>query len=166
LTSVRCIFAVLATCFASLACAQEGPSYEETVDFILEKSRVVDGSYSGGQTGHYSLELPDRCILVSEQIDRDGSNVTNYRQSRVNLSDIDPSTVDTLTRTAFPAVRLWTRDQDELITERVPDQTGSIITRRTYIAFVAVRDPDRNLDRVVRAFRHLVSLCGGREELF
>jgi hypothetical protein len=190
--SVKYIIAVLVTCSASIAHAQDGPSYEETISFLTSKVNVTR-NLSGDTYNTYRFEELERCVFsyASDQFMTDGPNGTQYTTARrqvtsdveIDFSELDPSS----TEVSSGGIDVRTREGREVISYRTSfhpafwdyaaasredDVTcrsdGTCFERRAYFdgASFNTFDASNNAPRVASALTHLIQICGGREELF
>lgn len=144
------IFAALFLASASTSFAQDNPSYEDTVGYILDRTNQ---SYP---TWRQSIQFPENCVLRYRSIYPDDPwlNV-----STLDLGDLDPATVQS--RNSKNDIFLIGRERREVIHFR--NSNGSQGTKSNLQIFV--RD-GAEATRVGRAFQNLIRLCGGKEELF
>lgn len=161
---LRNVLAACLICVGSFAAA-DGPSYEDTLDFIIGKIATTP---SAGIS--FRLYSPERCVLKTDEIwyDSSGSRTSLY-QRVVRLSDLDPTRVEYHSASS-DVVHAHTRD-NLMTVEDIHQQLDSSVYGDSYRRasndfFVRVRDPQQNTDRVVRALSHLIRVCGGEEELF
>ena len=151
--------------FGSMVQSQSGPSYEETVRFIMERVNT---------SNEYRLSETSRCNFEFTDFGQSFNTGTapNY-VSWVNLNRLDPSRVEAQLRQRHAIVRMHATSSSIAIERRIDrvNRNQSVIRSERINSedffFVQVdRDHRNSAPRVVRAFEHLIRVCGGREELF
>lgn len=164
------------TCYAALilaisgsALAQEGPSYADTANFIINKVAV------SGSSSRYSLRFPNQCVMEMQEENfwSNGSrSALNVRS--VELRDLDPSRTEVSTSGSV-TVAFFTRADVKKVTylqrnftksgEFDPMFSSSGQHNVIFVRVLSAQD-NENGNRVARAMRHLIEICGGKEELF
>lgn len=137
--------ATLCSALATQAHADEGPRYEETVEFIASKLH----------RGYFFRET-ENCNF------KYGSNQTNWS---FKAADLDPSRVEIDSLGAF----FYTREERNLINYYDKGATNELmmVSLVPLNGNFSIRPPIRvNTDKVIRAMTHLIMICGGTEELF
>lgn len=166
-------------------------SYEKTVKFVLEKTQV---SFYGGEKLTV-VSFPQKCVLKSKRtyIDKNG-NVEAEDFWMLDLSEADPSKVESNIENS--TIRVSTLKNEELVKYRnelfFPYSGQKSIHGETLQQYKKAKqanpykctgttcviesadktlifhtfDAGENGPRLERAMKHLVGLCGGKEELF
>lgn len=142
---------------ASPSLAQDGPSYDETVNYIVTRTNV-----SGATLGHrwtQSVNFAEHCrIRVDLNIDYiDTKYASEARSHWANLDAFDPKEV--WSRIDYSDIILTTTESIDLIKTRTTSGSN-VFEHRLF-----VKVPN-GVERVGRALQHLIILCGGQEELF
>lgn len=163
---------ILTSIFASVfftatsAQAQDGPSYEETIAFLQEKVNVQSSSHSQqiieDKECEFSIVIETLCC---------GASAGNTITSAFRLRDFDPSKVafhDDETRDFHTEIVMRASKNNKVVDWSSAQPRHDTLQKRARQAiFRLVRPPSRdNGPRVVRALKHLIRLCGGKEELF
>lgn len=144
------------------------PSKSETIEFIKSKCNL-SFSEGGIRTQDIFLENSQQqfdvtgCFLVIKITGyvNSGTYVSIYR---IPLNKMDPTRV-----VNFPAaVQLYAKEEKEVIEERNeftrPKENSTFF--RSSEPILVLPPYDSNVDKVNRALRHLIKLCGGTGELF
>lgn len=148
-----CLVAAAALLSPTSTIAQDGPTYDETLSFLQEKTNFQLGS------GNWVLTEIVRCELKYENTNLDGSSF----HSEVSLPSLDPSTVEAdksgisaNLRQGEARVALFESTAEG---EVQSDGTADIFWLHTF-------NPQTNAPKVKSALKHLIELCGGKGELF
>lgn len=154
-------FAVL---FPVSAFANSGPSYDETLSFVLKK---VDGnSYRQNDVNiQYSISSPTKCHLKFGEVEH-GKKVYETHFI-IDLSKLDPSRVSQNTSPQYTArwVHMKVFENKDSV-EVVSKKTGSR-EKRWWVNGATIRlTRNDDIPRVARAVEHLIRLYGGKEALF
>lgn len=167
------------------AIAQEGPSYSETLQFL--QSKLNTQSTQGSVRYSFSVSEAERCEIIASTKDTETARSNHWReiQTFIDLAQLDPASVrssnndtqiiavstgrkDTIRITQF-ASRAYSLDvgYPEYPDSDCNSQGCSFeeLSPRAVLSGVLGPTSD-NGPRVVRALRHLIEICGGREELF
>lgn len=154
--------------------AKDSPSYDETIEFVLRKLDTTDANskenFSAKKNRKYVVdkrcEINVTSILIMKSDDDLYHARTNYSLA---LSEFDPTRIEAKYDGAEgPYVRMRTLESVESIyisINYLPNHEDSSDKNYSY----KVSTVDLNTDepeRVVKAMKHLVRLCGGKEELF
>lgn len=158
------------------ACADDGPSYEDTLNFINSKlvtTLSASSSYSKTQR-KFSLTEVTRCVFVYKDKfrskDEDGYLNENMQIS-FDFKTIDPSKVKISTRNSYYNIRpvsLTTREEHRSIKITRKPASGCThkycknSTENSSFFTMYSREPER----LQKALIHITKLCGGKEELF
>lgn len=189
---------LIAAAFASAqlpmgALAQDGPSYEETVEFIQAKTLVTEehdeSSYVHQiqETNHCQFVLLSRQVGTKETDDWRLGPIGNERLF-FDLSEFDPSRVEidrwtvTINSRENQNVTIY---EHEVLPENFANFKACISGKSDFANYqkedrscrmhqkewgssVAIQtfDAETNAPKLQRAFQHLIRLCGGKEELF
>ena len=149
----------------------QSPSYEDTRRFIIDKFAEYNGKHmiSNTKVGFYF----DKYIKIDEDCDFEIINIwRDPKSKRVvdtithigRFSRFDPSTVNVqIYDTEGPRLSISTMNGEKAIkythNGKVEYQAG--------IYPIAVKPPYRdNAPRLEKAMKHIISLCGGKEQLF
>lgn len=167
---MRLVFSVLACIsFAGSASANDGPSYEQTVNFILEKTAFHEERFDGRPPYRAlrTVSFPEQCVMVlgHRALASSGGRLLDESSTKLQLNLVDPSTI----KAGKYSISLESTGAREVFSYkgRSPDQNGGKWIRfPTAGASIYVTQYSRNASKVVRAIQHLVNLCGGKKELF
>lgn len=146
------------TIWATFVSAQEGPSYDETANFIISKSNL---SYKNGTSTR--VEFSQRCTMRIVREARDNGPVYHREIDTIPLSKVDPTRI-TLDN---GQVGIYVREGRASITEQhTPLNGGKPSTKLVNFTWLSTFDSANNAPRLQSALMHLVKLCGGKGELF
>ena len=158
---------IMAFVLASPATAQNSPSYDETVRFVTSKVAAVDGSV------RFSLTFPNRCVMrTRDEHLRSSGSTSSLSVRSTHLGELDPSRIDV---SSFKTVSLYTREDMKRVatSQRNFAKSGAFDPTFSFsgghnLIFIRVLSgqDNENGNRVARAMRHLIDICGGKEELF
>jgi len=163
-------YAISTLLFASLltqvAAAQ---SKEETEKFILEK---LNGYKHYFFRVKYTLSFHDgKMAMISDYSDRKTTG-TKVTTKTVNLADLNPANVKTNIPTRKDGIKeynvqLFATGEKKTIDEKVVAKDGweHFSSDRYNWIYLHAKD-ERTMNQVAKAFRHLIKLYGGKEELF
>jgi hypothetical protein len=168
---------------ASASIAQGGPSYDETVQFIIQKSdnysRAItvrgDNASSGGAI-QYRFHEVRRCVFAVVGTGRGWYRAYGKRtvvdwdsEITIDFSTLDPSRAEFTDGNGDNYVRVRSSDDSKNIRSQNVGR-GSNHYRNDFMdhfADIYVKDPaQRNGPKLEEAIKHLIRLCGGKEELF
>lgn len=176
-TSLVC--AVLTSASPSLA--QDGPSYEETLEFLDSKLNVQNNLEI------QAVSYPERCFMVvsSESQNFDSRGYKFIDTDFIPLDEMDPSNTPTIrSRGGRRAISSRTVVEFSTLTSlrnyyseysndsELNCYTESLmcewdVSNFEYYWFPQMLSPKSdNEPRVLRAMQHLIRLCGGEKELF
>ena len=166
----------------SVAQAQDGPSYEETVGFLKKKIDVTTNIH------YQTLDFPENCVAQIQLRKRKyGESGAFTSTQTAQLDTLDPSRIysddgiEVGAREREKVVQYrgeWKfrslsdiREWFQIIESQKGCSEGNLMCHDTYLidhfAISNVLPPEEdNKPRVVRALKHLIRLCGGEEELF
>lgn len=188
---LKYILAALVVALGSLAQAQDGPSYEETVSFLVSKVNIRSGDQNYYKSYRFEELESCRFLYAADNFSTEGPNRTEYSQAQkiitstaeIDFSELDPTTneisshgvhvrsregrnVISIQTTFFPAYYDYAAAAREKEVRCRSDgsclEPASYFDRATFYTF----DANNNAPRVSRALEHLIRICGGREELF
>lgn len=168
------------------AAANDDPSYEETVNFILEKTGV-SWDYK-----KQSISFPERCqMVVTARYTNNDDILDEIRKYHIPLAEMDPSRTEIWERAgsvfvkAKKAAKIISTEHTSFFNyagltneygvkmnklgstfKCYEGQKYCVSTYRESGISVFTFNPKDNLPRLDRAFKHLIKLCGGKEELF
>lgn len=167
------------------ASADTGPSYDQTVEFLISKTQVV---WSGGVTKQ-SVRFPEKCHIEIETEYFGNDGILDHRGTlSAKLKEMDPSSVRD-PRTGgdrvyvnsfenrkvvrhvdeFPYTYPGNKNQyGEHISTNSDKCSNRLCTREFENSsfWVSTFDPQNNRPRLIKALSHLIALCGGKAELF
>ena len=193
---MRAIVRVAAFALAHLptmALAQDGPSYEETVEFIQAKTMVTEEHDESSFV--YQIQETNHCqfVLLSRQVgtkENDAWRLGPIANERMffDLSEFDPSRVEinrwhiTINSTENRNVTAY---EHEILPESFANFRACISGESDFANYqkegrscrmhqkewgssvvIQTFNGDTNAPKLQRAFQHLIRLCGGEEELF
>jgi|AntRauTorckE5430_2_1112549.scaffolds.fasta_scaffold04558_3 hypothetical protein len=133
------------------ASSQDRPSYEETVQYIVDRTSFRNPN----SNLRYALEFPERCTIKYSNVYPD-----MVVAHTVAAKDLDPAEVEGRNG-EFRDIFLITRENREMVQWANTD--GRRRTAASMHIFVHIGAEGT---RVGRAFENLIRLCGGQEELF
>jgi len=152
---------------ASKSAPSQGPSFQETISWMQDFSKVhgirmVDGRITAE---NFLLATPqDGCTVLlmqsypyTDNSSRPGTLYNRFSRLRVNLSDIAPETVKP---DAYGNVQLQSTDPSGKIVEVKSLVGGGEIEGLLETAFI-VFDSIESSQRFASAIKHAVILCGG-----
>ncbi len=166
----------------SFSSASDGPSYEETVDYIVSKGTNREDRYSNG--GSERVLFPKKCILRTVgKSSGSSSGIKATRTREVKVSDLDPSSLGD--RVFDKKLFIATHDEQNLVSDKLVhigieaykarnDSNSWVCTKsdltcieRDYIESISIYTyNNKYITKLNNAFRHLIKLCGGKESLF
>ena len=150
----------------SVAQAQDGPGYEETLNFLHEKLNLQSSSdlqkLVQNKKCEFSIVIETLCCGVS---------VGNIETYTFKIKYFDPSKVkfyQDSVRDFYGETVIQTIKNKRVVNWSSRNPGYDPLSKRLSRAiFRLVRPPQSdNGPRVVRALKHLIRLCGGQEELF
>jgi len=165
------------------------PTKKETYDFIANKTAInADGAWFNTSGDHEGISTKltaseDMCRLTyTTEIYDSSKRLLSSEIEEIDLKQANPKTIEyakatdlTLNfyRRNFGLVRIDTFEKKPLISyKKIVTEQGKInssynkdSTRNKSLLQLLTQDYD-SAQRVVKAFKHLVSLCGGKDELF
>lgn len=172
--------------FTSPSFAQDEPSYEEAVSFLVKKLNTEDTSNSYRFVEH-EVASTSKCVveISTKETKTENHNFWKKTIQSFNLGDLDPSRtklyVDSTnvflesfekrdvvnhSTTFSPA---WSK-QDNLESHKYVCSYEGCTTPKLMTNAVSVTGvvwpKSENAPRVAKAFNHLIELCGGKKELF
>lgn len=176
------ILAFFFGCVGIPVSAQEA-TYDATVSFLKSKLNVQNNKTV------QSISFPKRCHLSISDRSRNRSWHGGKFEyvSEVNLADLDPSSI-----MSTDSVTVFVREYQELVSAKIYNRfnnrlfysenkneltqtprcnsetlvcEGSAVRNNILMGLTLPPDSE-NFQRVARAMTHLISLCGGKEELF
>lgn len=177
-------FWILTVALAALsapAFANDGPSYEETVEFI--QARLATSFPYSNRIAYRRIDFPERCVV--QRTDGRAHDVNQFVR-RVDLKEVDPSAVKVADWTGGE-IDLVIRDNRKVVetTHYFRDKSyfssyrsdgykcgktecvRQVQNNTFWIDIRLVKPPrDRNEGKLVKALAHLARLCGGKDELF
>ncbi len=147
--------------------AQEMP---ETVDFIVEKAKGEQRK--PGYTNRYSIEVSDCVVLFSQHHLRQSGTSEEFLQiARLDL--LDPTRISRGPAEDYGGtyqLEMPTLEDREVVYASWEDfrKNGNGTAEQSFASdsVVITNTDQRHRDQLIKAFRHLVTLCGGKSELF
>jgi hypothetical protein len=167
------LFSMFIFVFSVAVSAEEGPTLEQTVEYINKK---YDRNYDQRTTTPWCPEKKDARVTV-KMLDSCQLNITisgkcpaaldNDKEIIIEgfvipLAELDPSKVEVVGDEESSNIKLTTTEDDHpVIIHTLSKNTWKVSS----IKLPSLRNYDRT-QRLSRAFKHLIRLCGGQEELF
>lgn len=173
-----CAVTIALTTMIGQATANDGPSYEETVQFVLDRTQIRTA-----KGVNVAISFPKRCILL--QVSGEGSS--SVTRTKVNLAQVNPESVVNWkglyvvakTSDMQPVIQVNEEHfaHGEVYRDKLKSpgngnfkfecDSKSCVNNHTRADFsVRTFDREENLPRLKRALTHLVNLCGGKAPLF
>lgn len=155
--------------------ANAEPTKKDTYEFIATKVTYSITTYDG-ETKNYKISSDDNMCLLSyaiETIDKDKNWQSTY-QLNINLMTINPGTVVTgTTITGYTVAQIETKEKKPLIKaiSTYSDKAKAKYdwrkddTKYNSLSFIYTKDSE-DARRVSKALKHLITICGGKDELF
>lgn len=147
---------VFAAFAINVACGQ---TKQETKDFLVTK-------YNTNVQGQWvTVAFEGDVMIVESRQLTDGKVRLNLRQ-KVALKDLNPRrvVVDIKPENSVHTVRVDTTDLKKTATTTFFD--GDKDSKLNFVSFYNCRPDERNTRQIAKALEHLISLCGGKAELF
>lgn len=168
------------------ALANDGPSYEETLKFIDDKTNLV-----WRHDGHVEKEqrlLFDDCLLTVKNVRYpgvgDGHNQTKIFEYTVDLEDLNPNGIDvrngrivastfankSVVRETITRENVGSQDIKSFKDSGYTCDSRKTCSRAKYyyeqISIDVLPPLENNAPRLAKAITHAVKICGGKDELF
>ena len=138
---------------------KKDPTLEETVSYIAkkyEKNLDHTGCY---EEASVTVTMVESCHLKITIL---GCQDAPKRDIILPLEKLDPSKVEVVGDDERSSIKLTTTEDDEKVIAHVQPNNS---WKAPSVKLPNIRGYDRTR-RLSRAFRHLISLCGGQEEIF
>lgn len=166
---------LISSVFYVTTSASAAPTKKDTYDFIANKVTYNSTEYDG-RTKHYKLSADNNmCILsyVIETYDETNNWYSTYQQD-IDLMTLNPQTVDTgKTIIGHVVAKVETKEKKPLIkcTSTYSDKAKAKYdfnkdqTKYDASSLFYTKESD-DARRVSKALKHLIFICGGKDELF
>ncbi len=138
--------------------ASDGPSIEETQDFIISKTAIKNENYGSPYLKETYFYENCEMTVVTTYIEKEPYKTIT---STTNLEDLDPSEVQIYNGN----VAMIATDDKEVVKVSYK-RNGEKYEKDAYFSEVHLRSTTSNLDRVMKAMTHLIKMCGGKTQLF
>lgn len=184
---VAVLYFVLAILFVTTS-ADAGPTKKETIDFITNKTVLNVPEAWRGSKGDEGINTAltsneDMCVLTyTTKFYDKANNLLHTEIEEVDLRNVNPNKLNyakasNLTfnfyNINFGLVMVETKEKKPLISyKKIVTEHGKAtseyrIDKTTNNSLLQIITADYDsAQRVVKALRHLVTLCGGKDELF
>ncbi|OQY55191.1 MAG: hypothetical protein DRR08_33780 [Candidatus Parabeggiatoa sp. nov. 2] len=168
-----CLFSMFIFVFSFAVSAEEEPTLEQTVKYISNK---YDRNFDHKTTTPWCPEKKDARVTV-KMLESCQLNITISGKCPaasnsdkeiliegflIPLAELDPSKVEVVGDEESSYIKLTTTEDDHpVIIHTLSKSTWKVSS----LKLPSIRNYDRT-QRLSRAFKHLIRLCGGEEELF
>ena len=108
--TIRTLITGLAICLGTNAIAEDGPSYEETVDYIVQRAWEKE-NYEQNTLHIEAVEFPERCKIYAYNKNVQNGKVTHHFSYEADLKDFDPMEISEFPNGVGISIRVFNRSR-------------------------------------------------------
>ena len=156
---------ILFTFFLPIQIFAGEPTKKETIEFIMGKADNFIYKYhkSDGTDESTQLLRFDGCNLVRQDLYHKSNGYRQDYKLYVDLSKLDPSTGELLPNSS--RIQFLTKERKEVVKVESKGNRGDGYQQYQDAMQLETKSREDG-EKLIKAFRHLIKLCGGTEELF